>query len=273
MQLHWEHNVGFSQTETLNLDRKIAAGVIDANESGQWYDSQIANIPAILNKDVLTQFGEVPPANNRAAAQANAVAKPAIIQDYSDPANAVRLTVVSGTNGSTFLATSVQGVYSEDVRLCNWIHPTRIPLSSGLPSIGYTVKVYQGNPATGGTEILTTTGLGGAGETASPAWIFNYDQGILLISADFRTTLTNPYILGFRYIGDTLDETITNLGGSYTPPVGSHYIDTATGLNSADLLLDAAIYNEVTNRTAGDVTLQSEIDALQDAIARSESVV
>ena len=76
----------------------------------------------------------------------------------------------------------------------------------GTPSIGYTVRLFSGNPEFGGTEILTTAGLTGAGNLATVGWVFNYSCGLLLLSDDFKGTiadLTQLYICGFRYIGGT----------------------------------------------------------------------
>lgn len=249
--------MGFSLNEVEKIDLKIAAGVIDAASEGLWADSKISNIPSIFNKNVLTEFHLVPQAANLTTARTNATANPTLIQDYSQDTAAIRLTVVAGTDSSTYLATSEYGVYGESVRLRNWIHPTRVPLDTGFPSIGYGIRLFQGHPNYGGTEIYTTTGLTGTGVEASPAWVFNYDQGILLISDDFKTTLTNPYILGFRYIGKTFADTLTivdnqaeldavetaiglNPNGTLQSLIGSH-ISTATSIGDALEKLDAAL--------------------------------
>lgn len=203
--------MGFDTTERANISLKIAAGVFDANELGQWYDSQVPHVPVIRNRDVLTEFEKIPEAATVTVARNNALSKPTIIQDYSTNATAIRLSPVSGTNNSTFAATSTYGNLGDSSRLRNWIHPTKVPRSTGLMSAGYTVRVFQGNPASGGVEILAASGLTGTGASATPAWIFSYDQGVLLVSKDYRTNLSNPYILGFRYIGKTLANTITDL--------------------------------------------------------------
>lgn len=260
--------MGFTATETINIDRKLAAGVVDAASSAQWYDSKVANIPSVFNKNVLTEFHLVPQASTKAIAQANAVANPTLISDLSQNASAIRLTVVTGTANSTYLATSNYGTYGESVRLRNWIHPTRVALDTGLPSVGYVIRVFQGNPAAGGTEIFTSTGLTGSGVTATPAWIFNYDQGILLISDDYKATLTNPYILGFRYIGKTLLETLSvvnnqaeldaveaavglNSDGTYSAPTGT-YVGTSTSVKDALTKLDAAVLAKALKGDTGD---------------------
>ena len=264
--------MGFLTQETVNIDRKISAGVIDANSTGQWYDAQVANIPSVFNKNVLTQFDSIPQASTVAIARTNATANPTLISDLSQNASAIRLVVITGSNNSTYLATSTYtaGQYGEALRLRNWIHPTRVPLSSGAPSVGYAIRVFQGNPASGGVEITTTSGLTLTGTAATPAWIFNYDQGILLISDDYKATLTNPYILGFRYIGKTLTETLASLSGgnqsevdaielaaglntdgTYTAPTGTNFLGASTSIMNAVTLLDTAVY---ARQTAAQVT-------------------
>lgn len=207
--------MGFSNQERINLTSKVlAANVIDANETAQWYETRLANEFVLRPENVLTQLGLVPSAATLSQAQTNALANPTIIQDasqfsaafsgsYNPGVTALRLTPIPGTNGSTYVAYSIYNDFSSN-RLKNWIQPQRHPQPSGVPSIGYTVRLFNGDPASGGVEILTSDGQTGTGANASSAWIWNYDQGILLISEDFRSTITNPFILAFRYIGETL---------------------------------------------------------------------
>ena len=67
----------------------------------------------------------------------------------------------------------------------------------------------------GGTgELITTTaGQTGSGVNASVGWIWNYTLGMLLLSQDFFTqtginkATFDPYVNGFRYIGETAGST------------------------------------------------------------------
>ena len=273
--------MGFTVNETLGIDRKLAAGVVDNASSSQWYDSKVANIPSVFNKNVLTEFHLIPQAATKAIAQTNAAANNTLISDLSQNASAIRLSLVAGTTNSTYLATSSYGTYGDSVRLRNWIHPTRVPLDTGFPSSGYTIRVFQGNPAAGGTEITTSTGLTGTGTSASPAWIFNYDQGILLISDDYKATLTNPYILGFRYTGKTLAETLAlvnnqseldaveaavglNTNGTYTAPTNTNYLGSSTTVLNAVTLLDTAISTKADNSSLATVATSGSYNDLSD---------
>jgi hypothetical protein len=210
--------MGFSNQERINLNSKVlAAGVIDANEVAQWYESRFLNEFTLDTRKVWTQFDELRsnPAASLAIAQANAAGPLAgIIIDRSAPASAIRLTPVTGTNSSTFVALTIFGDFSSD-RLDNWIQPQGIPQSSGAPSNGYAIRLYDGDPNAGGIEILTSDGQTGTGENASVAWVWNYSLGVLFLSEDFRSSISSPnnlYVLGFQYIGETLAD-ITG-GGS-----------------------------------------------------------
>jgi hypothetical protein len=71
------------------------------------------------------------------------------------------------------------------------------------------VRLYKGDPNAGGLEITSTAGTTGTGVNKSVGWVWNYALGLLLLSADFFTEsgitagTFNPYVLGFRYVGDT----------------------------------------------------------------------
>jgi hypothetical protein len=202
--------MGFTNQERINQNSKVlAASVIDANETAQWYESRFLNEFTLDTRKIWTQFDLLRsnPAATQTQAQAN-VAGPlaGVVDDLSAPINAIRLTPVPGTNNSTFAAYEIFNDVSSD-RLDNWLQPQSIPQINGAASIGYAIRLYDGDPNAGGTEILTTDGLTGTGATASVAWIFNYSLGLLFLSADFRGTISSPnnlYILGFRYIGETL---------------------------------------------------------------------
>lgn len=203
--------MGFNNQERINLSSKvIAASVKDANETGQWYESFFANQFILTGNKVWTDpdFSLLKnlAAKNLDDARLNAESYPEIIQDLSQPVSAVRLTEIPGTNKSTYAAFAEYNNLGSG-QLDNWLQPQLVPRNDGafkgFPSIGYSVRLFDGDPSSGGTEIFTSAGQTGAGELASVGWIFDYANGILLLSKDFRNTLNDPYILGFRYIGST----------------------------------------------------------------------
>lgn len=205
--------MGFTTQEALKLAFKVqAGGVIDASSGAQWYESKFPFNPSINADRVLLQFDQVKayPAANLTAAQSAAASIPSIIQDRSPGTfSEFRLTqVVSGDN-STWVAYETYNDRSSDV-LDLWIQPQKVPQASGAPSIGYNIKLYSGNPSSGGVVITTTVGQSG-GEVG---WVFNYDMGMLFLANDLVSLINNNpstypagldfYIRGFRYIGTTL---------------------------------------------------------------------
>ena len=201
--------MGFSNQEAINLNfASLAAGVIDANSAAVWFEKQFGFSFQLDAGSVLTQLSSIPSAGNATVARTNATNNPTLIEDLSQASDAKRLTLIAGTNFSTYAAYSTYNDASSGL-LKNWLLPQLVPQSSGAPSNGYSVQLYNGNPSSGGTLITTTDGQTGTGATKQVGWIFNYALGLLLISDDFytRTGINNatfdPYIVGFRYIGNT----------------------------------------------------------------------
>ena len=195
--------MGFSNQERININSKsLAAGVFDANSVAQWYESRFPFQMLIKESSVLSELNSIPSANNLATARTNATNNPTLIQDLSQNASAVRLTLVAGTNNSTYVAYQTYNDTSS-TQLINWLQPQLIPQSNGVASIGYAIQLYDGNPSSGGTLITTSDGQTGSGDSATVGWIWNYANGMLILSNDFKATISDPYVVGFRYIGRT----------------------------------------------------------------------
>ena len=205
--------MGFSNQERINLFTKaLAAGVFDANSTAVWYESNFPFQFILPGSSIWTELGSVPAAGSLAVARTNATDNPNLIQDLSQSADAVRLTLVSGTNDSTYVAYSTYDDTDSAV-LGNWLLPQLVRQSSGAASNGYAIQLYEGDPNAGGTLITTSEGTTGTGVNKTVGWIFNYASGILILSDDYKANITDPYIVGFRYIGDTAD---TSSAESYT---------------------------------------------------------
>jgi len=195
--------MSFTNQERINAVAKALLGnVLDADASAQWYESTLPFGFSLDSRQVWTQADVVKasPAANLAAAQA-ACAGPlaGIVEDRSLVTSAVRLSPVPGVS-NTYVALATYGDWTSQ-RLINWLKPQFVPQVNGQPSFGYAMRLYNGDPGAGGTEVLTTDGGTGTGVNKSVGWIFNYDNGILLLASDFA--VANPYIVGFRYIGTT----------------------------------------------------------------------
>jgi hypothetical protein len=197
---------GFSELERIVLTAKALMGnVLDAQETSQWYEGKqpfqfsLGSEMVWLEADIVRQF----PAANLATAQANVAGGLAgIIFDASLAVNAVRLTAVPGIN-NTYVALSTYGDFTS-TPIRNWLKPSFVQQASGQPSVGYAVRLFEGDPNAGGVEIFTTDGQTGTGINKTPAWYMNYDNGMLLLSATNGLGVTDPYILGFYYIGEVL---------------------------------------------------------------------
>lgn len=217
------------------LERIVAAakalqgGVLDSDPTAQWYESTrafgfVLDAALVWTEAALVRAN---PAANIATAQANAAGPLAgVIADYSLAANAIRMTPVPGVN-NTYVALQTYGDFS--TWMYGWLKPPFAPQATGVPSVGYTARLFNGDPDAGGTEILTTDGTTGTGINKSVGWVFNYDNGLLMLADDFA--VADPYITGFHYIGgtatsaylaDTSRVFIFRPGG---PTEGSYYSD------------------------------------------------
>ena len=203
--------MGFSQLERINIAAKaLQAGVIDANPTTVWYETFFPFTFVLAAEQVWTEMTALRalPAGGLADAQTNAAANPTLIQDLSDTAAATQLTLVAGTNFSTYVTYETPGD-SSSTQMKNWLLPQLVPQASGAPSNGYAVQLYNGDPNAGGILITTTEGTTGVGENKTVGWVFNYANGLLLLSADFYSETGivaasfTPYVVGFRYIGKT----------------------------------------------------------------------
>lgn len=220
--------MAFTDRQRINMFTKaLIAGVIDSESIAAWYESFFPftfimdSSQVWLEIDLIKQY----PARNVSIARNNVLnVLDGVVEDLSQVENAVRLTLMTGSNGTTWVAYSEYG-NTESPVLMNWLLPQLIPQPNGAPSNGYGILLYNGDPNDGGVLISTTTGAVGSGEDASQAWIFNYAIGLLFISPDFIGTVNDPYIVGFRYIGKTvkdltdtdgLQEQIDALGDSFT---------------------------------------------------------
>jgi hypothetical protein len=205
--------MGFTNQERINLTTKaLQAGVIDANPDTVWYEVFFPFAFITDAEQVWTQMSELKalPASNLAQAKANAANNPTLIQDLT---TGLRLTGVVGTNSTTYAAYAVYGDTTSE-QITNWVLPQLIPQTSGAPSNGYGVKLYDGDPNNGGTVITTTEGETGSGETRTVGWVFNYANGLLFLSEDFKGTVTDPYVQGFRYVGRTAADAGSDIDNS-----------------------------------------------------------
>lgn len=208
--------MSFSNQDRINLVTKsLIAGVLDGNSLSQWYETVFPFSFMIHANKVLTQIDTVRqyPASTIPEAQANVANHlQDIVVDYSALSDAIRLTEVADSNKTTWAAYSVYGDSSSPV-LDNWLQPQLVPQANGFPSNGYGILLWDGDPASGGELLSTTIYMTGVGASRSVSWFWNYANGLLLLSETFVTARPNfdPYITGFRYIGQSAGEIATNI--------------------------------------------------------------
>lgn len=235
--------MAFTDRQKINMFTKaLVAGVIDSESMAAWYESFFPFTFIMDSTQVWLQIDLLKenPASNINVARTNVAGNLAgVVQDLSQATDAVRLTQMTGSNGTTWVAYSVYGDTSSAI-LQNWLLPQLVPQASGAPSVGYGVLLYEGDPNNGGTIISTTTGATGSGETASQSWVFNYANGLLFLSPDFTGTVSDPYILGFRYIG----KTVKDLGGT-----NSEILDLQNDLSALTTRVSDNETNIATNET------------------------
>ena len=194
------------QEEIRNFSFKGWQGILGtanrstAPDNSTWYEEFYTNDISVNGGSVLLELERIPPAPNQTAAHNNAVANPDLIREFGT-SNAIHLT--PSLNQKAFFATETFGDMS--TRLRNFIMPQHVARvdagHEGQPSIGYTIKFYNGNPASGGTEITTTIDQQGA----DVGWFIMYGAGAIVVSSDF-SGITDPndvWMTGYQYIGDT----------------------------------------------------------------------
>jgi len=204
--------MGFTTNEILKrADKVLAANVIDAAEGAAWYEVrqnfEFVSDPSKIYLDInLVRDNEAP---DLATAQALSTGTlDGIVEDLSALSGAIRLTEIPGSNVSTHRA-FVDQSFASGV-LGDWVQPQYAPRpnNNNAPSNGYQIRLFDGDPATSGSEIFITDGTTGTGASKSVGWSFNYGMGMLFLSNDFKTSLTFPdlFVAGFRYVGRTVND-------------------------------------------------------------------
>lgn len=241
--------MGFSELERIQIAAKtLAASVKDADPTSQWYESTQFHTAVIPGTNIWTESGllRANPAPGPGPASAQALAAgtlSGVVEDRSS--TALQMSAVPGVN-NTYVALSTLDDFSS-TRLDNWISPQFVPLTTGYPSTGYAIRLYNGVPGPS-NEVLTTDGTIGTGIDKTVGWFFDYAGGLLLLSDNFSTTflsqtgntwLGTPYITGFRYIGETAEggsgsghETLDTLVHNLAENAWTEYIYTGKNLTA-----------------------------------------
>ncbi len=195
--------MAFSNEEKISNADKISLQITGTANApaGQkyWYNENFPLSFVTPPGKLWNDFDSIPGAGTPAVADVNVAANPLILE-----ARAVRLTVDITSNNRAYLARTTYNDNSTPI-LDNWIQPSLIR-NNGEMSPGYGIRLWNGDPNSGGTELSTTylPGTGGA-----PSWQFSYSVGIIVVSTDQATAYgaiasgAGLWISGYRYIGST----------------------------------------------------------------------
>lgn len=251
-------------TDNINMNSKVlAAGVMDANSSAQWYESSFLYENVVDSSKVWAEIDRLKllPAATRADADAHVLANPDLFEDLST--TGIRITPIFGTNNTTWVAYETYNDTSS-ARVDGWIQPQLIPQSSGAPSNGYGVQVFTGGDITTGTFLDPTDGLTGTGADASVNWIFNYAMGMLMFSPQNVPTTDEIWIYGYRYTGLTGGASEASSSLPYCQVYDARVADPLTALTlqrgstADDDVLDSGVTKITTEATTVDLMIAWE---------------
>jgi len=170
-----------------------------APDNSTYYEEAFANNISVDGSSVLTQLNLVPPAANQSEADTAVAANGTIMRGFGTPASPTTAIHLTPTlNQKAFMCTSTYGDMS--TRLNNFIQPQMVQ-NGNFASIGYTARLYNGDPNAGGTEINTTIDQVGA----DVGWFFMYGAGSIIVSSSFSGIVdpTDVWLVAYQYIGQT----------------------------------------------------------------------
>lgn len=213
----------FLQEELINFSLKGWLGIFGvgdrytAPDNYAWYEEIYSNDILVRDANVWKEIYKIPAAATQTSAVNNAAALPLLIEDYAT--TPLRLT--PAINNKAFFACTTYGDFT--TRVGGWIMPQL--LTHVTTPQGYTVRLYNGDPNAGGTEITTTVGQDPG--TSRVGWFFHYATGVIKVSSDFSSIVdpTDVWIQGFRYIGKTVEN------GFWLDPVVSSAVTDPTSVS------------------------------------------
>ena len=196
--------MAFNVTEKLNNADKLVLQLTGTSNDGPgakyWYNENYGWAPVIPPSKLWKDFNSIPSAANVVEAENALTTHPTLVER-----RVVRLTLDPTSNNRAYVAHTIFENATTPV-LSNFIQPALIRTPAGDASWGYNVRLYNGDPLSGGSE-LSAIFEANAGD---PSWSFNYSAGILVCSTDkssiFKSLYDSGglYIVGYRYIGEYL---------------------------------------------------------------------
>ena len=229
--------MGFNSTDVRKLVFKVQAGnVIDADTNFYWYQSNLENQPLVKTGRLIDQTDwDIILANQPTTSDQGQAGSLSIMTATGNALDGyvgnewgtstgfspndtpisnrfkTRMTLVVGSNPNTYYALNTYNTPSSG-RKDKWIGPAGIPTASGAKNDKYEIELWSGDPTTASAVKVDKAIAEGTGGNVA-GWVFNYDQGLLLVSDDLISAVgstggnatypdgTDFYIRGWRYIG------------------------------------------------------------------------
>ncbi|MBD3268464.1 hypothetical protein GF373_17490 [bacterium] len=262
--------MAYTNEEKINQAQKLSQQIIDGSNTSPgskwWYNAQRAWEP--YSKPYWSEKDSIPGADTPAEADSAVSSNPTILEKKK-----IRLTLDITSNNRQYECRDTYGDITSDT-IEDWIQPSLI-LNNGAASNGYIVRLYHGDPDSGGVEITTTYNSGSGGE---PCWSFYYAPGIMLVSTDQSSNFKTFYdtnglwVVGYRYIGDKVDSVGVLNSGFLVQDSGSDILATTSGLNfTGDILATDAGNNivDISLDVYSKTTTTTDINMVVDPVSGS----
>jgi len=229
--------MGFSAADIRKLVFKVQAGnVIDADTGFFWYQSNLENKPAVKTGRLISQTDwDVILANQPTSALMGDAGSLSVMTATGNALdgyvgnewgtstgytpddtpiadrNSTQLSKVVTDNPNTYIAYTNYNDPSSGVKDL-WINPAGVTTTSGAKNSLYEIELWSGDPKTQANAKYIPNNIG---ESAVAGWVWNYDQGLLLVSDSLISIVggtagnatypngTDFWVRGWRYIGAT----------------------------------------------------------------------
>jgi hypothetical protein len=188
----------FTSVERINAAFKQVFRILGSSNTDdamgkRWYEELYSSIGTILPRHVWSEASEISFCSSLLQARALAAAKPAVVEDRSQPATTITLTLDMTSNGRLWVARDTPGDENSAI-LGDWIQPNDFPDAAGQPSNGFSCVLMDGT----NTVITATEG----------AWVPFYPLGAIILAngqavgqGDLAAYVAPLKVAVFRYVG------------------------------------------------------------------------
>jgi len=188
----------FTTAERVNAAFKQVFRILGSSNTDdamgkRWYEELYTSIGTILPRHYWADAAEITFCSTLLQARALAAAKPAVVEDRSQLASIITLTLDMTSNGRPWIARDTPGDENSAI-IGDWIQPNDYPDAAGQPSNGFSCVLYDGT----GAVITATEG----------AWVPSYPLGAIVlgngqaVGQGELAAYVAPLKVGvFRYVG------------------------------------------------------------------------